>query len=59
MPKEDVDAALAGGPVKTELTPPPGTRASAIARDLIQRSTAQFTQYDEPGLSLTLRRRCL
>jgi oxaloacetate decarboxylase alpha subunit len=59
MPKEDVDAALAGGPVKTELAPPPGTRASAIARDLIQRSKAAYTQYDEPGLSLTLRRRCL
>jgi oxaloacetate decarboxylase alpha subunit len=59
MPKEDVDAAIDGGPVRTELTPPPGNRPSAIARDLIQRSKAQFVQYDEPGLSLTLRRRCL
>jgi oxaloacetate decarboxylase alpha subunit len=59
MPKEDVDAAMNSGPVKTELTPPPGNRASAIARDLIQRSKARFVQYDEPGLSLTLRRRCL
>lgn len=59
MPKEDVDAAINGGPVKTELIPPPGTRASAIARDLIHRSKSQYVQYDEPGLSLTLRRHCL
>jgi oxaloacetate decarboxylase alpha subunit len=59
MPKEDVDAALANGAVNTELTPPPGTKASAIARDLIQRSRSNYVQYDEPGLSLTLRRRCI
>lgn len=58
MPKEDVDAALGNGPVQTELTPPPGTRAGAIARDLIQRSRSGYVQYDEPGLSLTLRRSC-
>jgi oxaloacetate decarboxylase alpha subunit len=59
MPKEDVDAALGNGPVQTELTPPPGTRTAAIARDLIERSRSGYVQYDEPGLSLTLRRRCI
>jgi oxaloacetate decarboxylase alpha subunit len=59
MPKEDVDAALGNGPVRTELTPPPGTRGAAIARDLIQRSRSGYVKYDEPGLSLTLRRRCI
>jgi oxaloacetate decarboxylase alpha subunit len=59
MPKEDVDAALGNGPVVTELTPPPGTRADAIARDLILRSRSNYVKYDEPGLSLTLRRRCI
>jgi oxaloacetate decarboxylase alpha subunit len=59
MPKEDVDVALGGGPVQTELTPPPGTRAAAIARDLIRRSRSGYVQYDEPGLSMTLRRRCI
>jgi oxaloacetate decarboxylase alpha subunit len=58
MPKEDVDAALGNGPVRTELIPPPGTRASAIARDIIQRSRSGYVHYDEPGLSLTLRRGC-
>ena len=59
MPKEDVDAALGNGPVQTELIPPPGTRASEIARDIIQRSSANYISYDEPGLSLTLRRGCM
>ena len=59
MPKEDVDAAMAGGPVKTEFPTPPGTRASAIARDIIERSKANFVQVDQPGLNMTLKRRCL
>ena len=59
MPKEDVDAALGSGPVKTDFPTPPGTRASAIARDIIERSRANFVQVDEPGLSMTLRRRCV
>lgn len=59
MPKEDVDAALGSGPVRTELPPPPGTRNSAIALDVIARSRANYVRVDRPGLSLTLRRRCI
>ena len=59
MPREDVDAALGSGPVKTEFPTPPGTRASAIARDIIERSKANFVHVDQPGLTMTLRRRYL
>jgi hypothetical protein len=59
MPKEDVDAALGNGPANMEIAPPPGTRAAAIAKDIIERSTASFVQVQQPGLNMTLKRGCL
>jgi oxaloacetate decarboxylase alpha subunit len=59
MPKEDVDAALGNGPANMEIAPPPGTRAAAIAKDIIERSTANFVQVQQPGLNMTLKRGCL
>jgi oxaloacetate decarboxylase alpha subunit len=59
MPKEDVDAAMGSGPLRTELPPPPGSRAAAIAKDIIEKSRASHVEVNQPGLSMTLRRGCL
>jgi oxaloacetate decarboxylase (Na+ extruding) subunit alpha len=59
MPKEDVDAAIGNGPIRTELPPPPGTRAAAIARDIIENATSNFVHVEQQGLNMTLKRGCI
>lgn len=57
VPSEDVDAMLSAGSVETDFPPRPGTAAEAIARDLIERSHANFVHMNQAGLRMTLRRR--
>ena len=59
MPKEDVDAAMGNGPIRTELPPAPGSRGAAIAADIIRTATSNFVEVQQPGLNMTLRRGCV
>ena len=59
MPKEDVDAAMGNGPIRTELPPAPGSRGAAIAADIIRNSTSNFVQVQQQGLNMTLKRGCI
>ena len=59
MPKQDVDAAMGNGPIRTELPPAPGSRGAAIAADIIRNSTSNFVQVQQPGLNMTLKRGCI
>ena len=59
MPKEDVDAAMGNGPIRTELPPAPGSRGAAIAADIIRTSTSNFVQVQQPRLKMTLKRGCI